>query len=107
MDDQTAFDIQVRREVYDACMRKGYPPAVVEIAAALAAPEGQVREALGRLATGRVMVLQPNSGEVLDGKSFFGRADAFPGGACIVFLLRQLHLGCSGHSCYASPGRPH
>jgi hypothetical protein len=65
MDNPSLIDQQVRREVYDACMRRGYPPGAAEMAARLAFPVEQVREALGRLAAGRVLVLQPETGEIL------------------------------------------
>jgi hypothetical protein len=89
MDDQVAFDGQVRREVYDACMRRGAPPMVAEIATALGVTSEQAREALGRLATGRVVVLQPDSGEILMANPFSAVPTPFP-------------VRLEAYSCYAN-----
>ena len=55
------FDKDVRRVVYDVSMRFGYPPKAVEVAQALGASLPAVYESYQRLATGKVLVLQPVS----------------------------------------------
>ncbi|MCI0393488.1 MAG: hypothetical protein L0322_00935, partial [Chloroflexi bacterium] len=61
---------EVRRYVYEGVMETGRPPAMGEIAAGLGRPVDEVRVALQRLAAGHVLVLQPESGEVLMAKPF-------------------------------------
>lgn len=63
-------DFQVRREVYDVAMRRGYPPKIAEISAALKLAADQVQASLQRLSAGHVLVLQPGSGEVLMANPF-------------------------------------
>ncbi len=61
---------QVRRTVYEAFILEARPPMRAEIAARLGLPESDVTQAFARLAAGRVLVLQPGSGEVLMANPF-------------------------------------
>ena len=65
MDEKTQFDWQVRRHVYDVAMHRGYPPLVAEISHELDLPLETVETALQHLAAGRVLVRQPDTGEIL------------------------------------------
>ena len=58
-------DSRVRGEVYDFTMRHGVPPASAQVAAALSIDAEAVRESFARLAEAHVIVLQPESGEIL------------------------------------------
>lgn len=56
----------LRRCVYDITLARGIPPTIAELCDAVSAAErDDVRSALARLAAGRVIVLQPASGEIL------------------------------------------
>lgn len=59
------FDCDTRRIVYDTTLQRGTPPSMVEVALALAAPPDDVRASFQRLAAGRVLVLQGETGEIL------------------------------------------
>lgn len=58
-------DLRVRAAVYDSVMSRTKPFTSPELSHALDLPLAEVREALERLASGRVLVLQPESREVL------------------------------------------
>ena len=59
MNEETQFDWQVRRHVYDVAMHRGYPPLMAEISHDLNVPLEKVETALQRLAAGRVLVRRP------------------------------------------------
>jgi hypothetical protein len=59
------LDFLVRREVYDVTIRTGCVPAATELAAALHETNERVRDALARLAAGRVFVLGDDGGIVM------------------------------------------
>jgi len=58
-------DTLVRSLVYRTVVERGVPPAISEIAVALALEHHHVRAALTRLAAARMLVLQPSTQEVL------------------------------------------
>ena len=64
------LDKRVRAEVYDFTMRRGTPPRSSDVAAALKLDHQRVREAFMRLAEAHVLVLQPESGEILMANPF-------------------------------------
>ena len=82
------FDTTVRLALYREFVRTASPPTVEALAVEVQCPEGEIRAALERLATGRAVVLQPDSREILmanplcavptpfrvrtQGRSFFG-----------------------------------
>lgn len=61
----TSLDASLRRTIYDACLTRGVVLSIAELSVATAAPSADVRAALARLASSRVIVLQPGSGEIL------------------------------------------
>ena len=65
-----AIDRQVRREVYDFTMGSGSPPHASQLAQALSLDHQQIRESLARLAAAHILVLQPESGEILMANPF-------------------------------------
>jgi hypothetical protein len=79
----------VRHEVYAVALARGAPPTIAHLSAALATAAPVVRSALQRLADARVLVLQPESGEILMVPPF----SAVP----TPFLV-----GTSRHSSYAN-----
>ena len=56
------MDEEVRWQVYDVTMKEGAPPSKTRLAELLGAP---VDDALQRLAAARMLVLQPETGEIL------------------------------------------
>ena len=64
------LDFHVRRYVYDVLLARGYPPTLAETAQHLRAPTSDVRDAHQRLASGHVLVLQPDTGEILMASPF-------------------------------------
>ena len=64
------LDKRVRAEVYDATMRRGAPPRSSEVAEALKLDQRRVRDSFMRLAEAHVLVLQPESGEILMANPF-------------------------------------
>lgn len=76
--DTPEFDLAVRRVVYDHTLRAGQPPTSPQAAAALGAPEPDVLSAFRRLAAAHVLVLQPESGEILMANPFSAVPTPFP-----------------------------
>lgn len=91
-------DRNVRRFVYDVTLRRGYPPTVAETATGLSAAQGDVRASFQRLAAGRVLVLQPGSGEILMANPF----SAVP----TPFLVELDDYSCYGNCIYDALGIP-
>ena len=96
MDQINEFDWQVRRQVYEVTLQRGYPPTVAEIVSALNLPKTAVQAALLSLATGRVLVLQPGSGEVLMANPF----SAVP----TPFLVELSTFTCFGNCIWDALG---
>jgi hypothetical protein len=63
-------DRQVRRAVYDAFLTQAQPPSIEDLAHALDISIAVVVESYRRLAQGHVLVLQPESGEILMANPF-------------------------------------
>ncbi len=59
------FDNQVRLELYREFVRTARPPTLEGLAHRLQASQGDVRATMERLATAKVIVLQPESREIL------------------------------------------
>jgi len=70
MQDYESLDRRVRACVYDIALQRGYPPKMAETAEILNIPVENVYGAFERLASGRVLVLQPESGEILMANPF-------------------------------------
>ena len=83
------FDALLRQQIYAHTTERGKPPAIAELSDATSAPQDRVRESLARLAAGRILVLQPESGEILMAPPF----SAVP----TPFLVET-----SRHACYAN-----
>ncbi len=64
-DASSELDTRVRQAVYDGVVARTVPPSSGELAAGLGVARSAVRQALERLADGRVLVLQPESREIL------------------------------------------
>jgi hypothetical protein len=65
MDAGLTLDVLLRHQVYDVTLQRGTPPTLAELTRRTRAPLEAVRSSLVRLAAGRVVVLQPSSGEIL------------------------------------------
>jgi alkylmercury lyase-like protein len=76
--DRDEFDRAVRQAVYDHTLRAGRPPTCAEAAAALSAPQTDLLSAFQRLAAAHVLVLQPESGEILMAAPFSAVPTPFP-----------------------------
>ncbi len=61
----TDDDSRIRQQIYDVTLSTGTPPGVVALGLSLALAEAEVRNGLQRLAAAHVLVLQPQSGEIL------------------------------------------
>lgn len=92
------FDRHVRRYVYDVTLKRGYPPSMTETSADLETPPGQVRAAFQRLAAGRVLVLQRDTGEILMANPF----SAVP----TPFLVELDEFSCYGNCVWDALGIP-
>src|SRR6266545_4633297 len=83
------FDALLRHQIYTHTTRRGKPPTITELSEATGGPSDRVRESLARLAAGRILVLQRESGEILMAPPF----SAVP----TPFLVET-----SRHACYAN-----
>jgi len=90
------FDLQVRKTVYDVAMQRGYPPTQAEAASYLQATIQEVSAAFQHLAAGRVLVLQPESGEILMANPF----SAVP----TPFLVQLDAYSCYGNCIWDALG---
>ena len=72
MGEQSELDWQVRSNVYDVAMHRGYPPLIAEISDNLNLSADEVQSSLRRLAEGRALVLQPGTDEILMANPFSG-----------------------------------
>ena len=59
------LDAALRREIYTRTLSTGTPPTIAELADRIGVAATSVRDGLGSLAAGRILVLQPGSGEIL------------------------------------------
>jgi hypothetical protein len=72
------LDADVRRHVYDVTLASGRLPTIEALADATVADEASVRASLSRLAAGRIVVLQRESGEILMAPPFSAVPTLFP-----------------------------
>lgn len=70
MDPESAFEKQVRAQVYDLTMRDGVPPLAARVADALQVTPREVLGAFASLGERRMLVVQADSGEVLMANPF-------------------------------------
>ncbi len=64
------LDAQVRRIVYDAFLAEGQPPDSTTVADAIGTDVSMIKNSYQRLADGHILVLQPESGEILMANPF-------------------------------------
>lgn len=98
MHDPSELAVPVRRQVYDVTMPRGYPPTTAEIAAAIELHVKEVQTTLQSLAAGRVLVLQPDSGEILMANPF----SAVP----TPFRVELANFSCFGNCIWDALGIP-
>jgi alkylmercury lyase-like protein len=67
----------LRRRIYDETLATGVPPTIARLADASGQSETEVRGGLQQLAAGRIVVLQPSSGEILMAPPFSAVPTAF------------------------------
>ena len=70
-------DSLIRHHVYAMTMAVGLPPTVADLCLATRIPEPELRAGLRRLAAGHILVLQPESGEILMAAPFSAVPTAF------------------------------
>ena len=90
------LDFQVRKAVYDVAIQRGYLPSIAEAASILQSTSQEVSAAFQRLAAGRVLVLQPESGEILMANPF----SAVP----TPFLVEMEAYSCYGNCIWDALG---
>ncbi len=72
-----AFDAAARAQIYDHIFEEGRIPSLQELAAAVAQPEAEARASLQRLAEAHMLVLAPDSDEIIMANPFSAVASAF------------------------------
>jgi hypothetical protein len=72
-----AFDAAARSQIYEHIFDKGRIPSLPELAAALAQPEAETRASLQRLADAHMLVLAPDSDEIVMANPFSAIASPF------------------------------
>jgi hypothetical protein len=90
------FDREVRRYVYDVTLRRGFPPTLAETSDVLRTPVGDVNAAFQRLAAGRILVLQLDTGEILMANPF----SAVP----TPFVVELADYSCFGNCIWDALG---
>jgi hypothetical protein len=98
MNESAEQDRLVRRYVYEVTLSRGYTPSINELSSALALSREHIQAALQRLATGRVLVLQPDSGEILMANPF----SAVP----TPFVVELASYSCFGNCIWDALGIP-
>jgi hypothetical protein len=96
--DETAFDDEVRRYVYDHTMKGRLPPTIAEAASALSVAPDDVKASFQRLADGHILVLQKGNGEILMANPF----SAVP----TPFLVRTGDRSWYGNCVWDATGIP-
>jgi hypothetical protein len=104
-DTKDSLDRSVRWLVYDATMRDGVPPASSAVAKSLGISPAEVIVSFERLAAARILVLQPESREILMAEPFSAVPTPFSLGDRKDVLVRKLHLGRAGNPRHDGQGR--
>lgn len=65
-----ALDLEVRRYIYDQAINTGRPPTAAQTTRTLSRPPDEVIASYRRLADGHIIVLHPQSGEILMANPF-------------------------------------
>jgi len=92
------FDRSLRQYIYGVTMRRGYPPTLAEITDHFHGTLEVVQAALVRLAAGRVVVLQRDTGEILMANPF----SAVP----TPFVVELADFSCYGNCIWDALGIP-
>jgi hypothetical protein len=92
------LDQLVRKFVYDKAMQRGTPPTLAETSTALAISLAEIQASFRRLAEGRILVLQPENGEILMANPF----SAVP----TPFLVELEAFSCFGNCIWDALGIP-
>lgn len=90
------LDARVRSHVYSVTIERGSPPLIAEVASALRLTPADVHAAFERLAAGRALVLQPDSGEILMAEPF----SAVP----TPFVVEVAGFSCYGNCIWDALG---
>ena len=98
MEDSQALDVRVRANVYDFTMRTGAPPTSGEVARAMSLTRDDVLAAFRRLADAHVLVLKPDTGEILMANPF----SAVP----TPFLVETAKFSAYGNCIWDALGIP-
>ncbi|MBI3362223.1 MAG: hypothetical protein HY023_14055 [Chloroflexi bacterium] len=96
MQNSETFDLRVRRHIYYITLRRGYPPTLAEASEDLRVSVEEVRVAFQRLATGRVVVVQRDTDEILMANPF----SAVP----TPFVVETDDYSCFGNCIWDSLG---
>ena len=92
------FDRQVRQHIYEFTLSRGYPPTLADAAASLAVSASEVSAAFRRLADAHMLVLQPETDEILMASPF----SAVP----TPFLVETDAFTCFGNCIWDALGIP-
>jgi hypothetical protein len=98
MEDPQSLDARVRAHVYDFTMRTGAPPTSEEVAPAMSMSRYAVLASFRRLADAHVLVLKPDTGEILMANPF----SAVP----TPFLVETKELSAYGNCIWDALGIP-
>ena len=98
MEDPQSLDIRVRAYVYDVTLRTGAPPTSAEVAQAMSLSGDDVLAAFHRLADAHVLVLKPDTGEILMANPF----SAVP----TPFLVETAEISAYGNCIWDALGIP-
>jgi len=90
------LDEQVRRHIYEVALSTGTPPTVSALSDALRLARDEAEASLRRLAEGHVLVLQPESPEILMAAPF----SAVP----TPFLVRTAEYSCFANCIWDALG---
>ena len=77
-EDKSEFDNQVRLAIYHQFVNTRRAPTIAEIVARMSLPVSETKAAFQRLAEAHIVVLQPESGEILMANPLSAVPTAFP-----------------------------
>src|ERR1700730_13252730 len=98
MEDTQSLDARVRAQVYEITMRTGAPPTSGEVARAMSLSGEAVLASFHRLADAHVLVLKPDTAEILMANPF----SAVP----TPFLVETKELSAYGNCIWDALGIP-
>ena len=92
------FDRQIRQYIYTVTIERGYPPTLAEASDRFGVIAADVKASFERLAAGRVVVLQRDTGEILMANPF----SAVP----TPFVVELAEFSCFGNCIWDALGIP-